>query len=125
MKVSRAILSGIIIWVLIFVSFTVMSFIPVIKDSELQQNLILYIILLPIVIIGAKFYYKKGSKANGLLLGLLISITGLLLDAIITIPVVIIPHGGDYMSFYLDPLLWGIIAEFILITYFYWKVKVK
>jgi len=125
MKIQRAILSGAIIWILIFISFAIMDFVPVIKDSELQKTLILYVLLIPIVLFGVKFYYKKGSKTSGILLGIVVAITGLTLDAIITVPVVIIPHGGDYMSFYLDPLLWGIIIEFILITYLYWKTKVK
>jgi len=125
MKVVRAILTGIITWVLIFLSFTVMNLIPEIKDSELQKTLILYVLLIPIVLFGVKFYYKKGSKTKGVWLGLVVATTGLTLDAIITVPAVIIPHGGDYISFFFDPLLWGITAEFILITYIYWKIKVK
>jgi len=125
MKIIRAILSGTIIWVLIFISFTIMSFIPVIKNSELQQNLILYVILIPIVIFGSKFYYKKEQNTNGFIIGFIMAVTGLLLDTLITVPYVIIPHNGTYTSFFINPLLWITIIEFILISYFYWKMKVK
>ena len=125
MKVARTITSGAMIWVLIFITFTIMSFIPVIKNSEIQQNLILYIVLIPIVIFGAKFYYKKRDKTNGLIIGGIMAVIGLFLDALITVPFVIIPHNGSYMSFFINPLLWITTIEFILITYFYWKMKVK
>ena len=125
MKIIRAILSGTIIWVFIFISFTIMSFIPVIKNSELQQNLILYVILIPIVIFGSKFYYKKEQNTNGFIIGFIMAVTGLLLDTLITVPYVIIPHNGTYTSFFINPLLWITIIEFILISYFYWKMKVK
>ncbi len=125
MKVVRTIASGAMIWVFIFCTFTIMSFIPVVQKSEVQQNLILYVVLIPIVIFWAKFYYKKGDKTNGLLLGGIMALVGLVLDFFITVPVVIVPQGGNYMSFYANPLLWITTIEFILITYFYWKMKVK
>ena len=125
MKITRAITSGIIIWVLVFITFAIMSFIPVIKNSELQQNLILYILLIPIVTFGAKHYYKKDKFTNGFTIGLIMSIVGLFLDTFITIPFVIIPHNGNYTSFFINPLLWITIIEFILIVYFYWKLKVN
>ena len=125
MNAKRAITSGILIWILIFINFTIFSFIPVIKNSELQQNLILYVLLIPIVIVGMKYYYKKGNKTNGLTLGVILSITSLLLDASITVPFVIIPHGGNYNDFFVNPLLWITTAELILISFFYWKTKIK
>jgi len=125
MKIIRAIVSGIIIWVLIFAVFTVMSFIPVIKDSELQQNMLLWIILIPITLLGVKFYYKKGFKTNGLLIGVIIVVTSLILDALITLPYVIIPNNGNYYDFYTSPFLLITVIEIIIVTFFYWKSKVK
>ncbi len=125
MKIIRAIVSGIIIWVLIFAVFTVMSFIPVIKDSELQQNMLLWIILIPITLLGLRFYYKKDFKTNGLLLGVIIVATSLILDALITLPYVIIPNNGNYYDFFTSPFLLITIIEIIIVTFFYWKSKVK
>ncbi len=125
MKIIRAIVSGIIIWVLIFVVFTVMSFVPIVKDSELQQNMLLWIILIPITLLGVKFYYKKGFKTNGLLIGVIIVVTSLILDALITLPYIIIPNNGNYYDFYTSSFLLITIIEIIIITFFYWKSKVK
>ena len=125
MKVVRVIVSGVLIWALIFIAFTLMSFIPLIKESELQQNLILYILLVPIVFLGATFYYKKGSKTNGFFVGVVMTIIGLIIDTFITVPFVIIPQHGTYSSFFINPLLWITSIEFILIVYFYWKMKVR
>ena len=125
MKIIRAIISGIIIWALIFLVFTVLSFVPLVKDSELQQNMLLWIILIPITILGVKFYYKKGFKTNGLLIGAIIVVTGLILDALITLPYVIIPNNGNYYDFYTSPFLLVTIIEIIIVTFLYSKSKVK
>ncbi|MCB0497424.1 MAG: DUF5367 family protein [Cyclobacteriaceae bacterium] len=125
MKISRAIISGALIWILVFLLFTLMSFVPVLKDSEFQQNLVLYVFLVPIVMLGASFYYKKGYGTNGFILGLVMAAVGLVLDAVITVPYVIIPHGGSYASFYLNIFLLITAIEFVGITYFYWKLNVR
>jgi len=124
MKVARTITSGAMIWLLIFITFTIMSFIPVVKNSEIQQNLILYVVLIPIVIFGAKFYYKSGDKTNGFIIGGIMAVIGLILDALITVPFVIMPHNGSYVSFFINPLLWITTIEFILIVFLFWKYKV-
>ena len=125
MKISRVILAGIIVWVLIFVTFIAISAIPVIKNSEMQQYLIIHVLLIPFAAFGAKFYYKIEQKTNGLVIGLLMALTAIVLDAIITVPLVVIPHNGSYLSFFSNPLLWTIFIEFTLIVFFYWKLKVK
>lgn len=125
MKLGRTLAAGTMVWVLIFITFTIMSFIPIVKDSELQQNLILYVLLIPVVILGTKFYYKKGAATHGLLLGVVMSVIGLIFDALISVPYVIIPHGGSYESFFINPLLLITSIEYILIVFLYWKMKVK
>lgn len=125
MKISRTILAGIIVWSLIFFTFIVMSVVPVIKDSEIQQNLILYVLLIPFAFLGAKFYYKIEQKTNGFIIGLIMAFTGIVLDALITVPFVIIPHDGSYTSFFSSPFLWITFIEFILIVFFYWKFSIK
>jgi hypothetical protein len=125
MKIVRAIVSGIIIWVSIFIVFTIMSFIPVIKDSEIQQNMLLWVVLIPIVLFGVSFYYKKEMYTNGLLLGLVVVTVSLILDALITVPLVIIPHGGSYNSFFASPLLLVTVVEILLISFLFWKTKIS
>jgi uncharacterized protein DUF5367 len=123
MKITKAILSAVIIWTLIFLTFTIMSFIPVIKDSELQQNMLLWLVLVPITMFGVKFYYKRGGTENGITIGLFIIAISFILDAIITVPYVIIPHGGDYYGFFMSPFLWITALEIVFISIVYSKMN--
>lgn len=123
MKILRAILIGIILWALIFVEWTILIFTPFLKDLGNWQWLIHYILLIPIVLFGASYYYKSKDKVNGLVLGLVMLITGVILDAIITIPFFIMPNGGSYAGFFLSPYLLVGLIEFLLITWIYWKKK--
>lgn len=125
MNISRAILSGVIVWVMIFTYFILVSFIPQIKDSELIQHLLLWFILIPILVFGLNFYHKKEPKSNQLLIGVFIIVTCLILDAIITIPLTIIPYGGSYASFFMNPFLWIIIVEMLIITFVKSKIMVN
>lgn len=123
MKITRAILTGVIIWILIFISFTLMSFIPNLKDELTLQNSIIYILLIPITYIGVRFYCKKEQTTSGLKIGLITIITSLILDALITVPLVIIPNGGSYTSFYSDPFLIFMVTEILILFFLFWKFK--
>lgn len=125
MKILRAILSGVITWALIFVLWPIIMSTPVLKDLGNWQYLIHYIALVPIVILGAYYYYKSGDKVNGFILGLIMLATGQILDAIITVPFFIIPQGSSYTKFFINPLIWIGFVEFVVITYLYWAKKVK
>lgn len=122
MKIIRAILSGVITWTLIFVTFMILSFIPVVKDSEVQQYMLFYLLLIPILLVSTRFYYRK-EGLHGLTLGLIMAIVSLALDALITVPYVIIPHGGSYASFFTSPFMIITAVEFLLVTYLIWKSK--
>lgn len=125
MNISRAVLAGIMTWVLTFGSFAVMSFIPIIKDSELCQSLIVYLLLVPIVILGVRYYYNKGERTNGLIVGLIMVAIGLILDTLITIPFVMVPLGGSYASFFSRIFLWILVFEYVLVAFLYWKLKIS
>jgi hypothetical protein len=126
MKVVRAILSGSLAWLLVLSTFTAMSFIPGMKDSELQQGWVIGFFIIPFASLGAAIYYKNGDKTNGLLIGLIMVTTALLLDVCITVPLVEIPYNGSsYSKFFTNPLLWVLVAENVAVIYLYWKWKVK
>lgn len=124
MKKFRAILTGALVWVFIFISFTILGTIPTIKDSMNLQALIVAVFIIPFAIFGASVYYKNGNNDNGFVLGIKMVITALILDALITVPFVVIPTGGSYLSFYTFPLLWLLVAVNIATVYLYWKLKV-
>jgi len=64
-------------------------------------------------------------KTNGLIVGLIMVVTALILDAIINVPFVIIPPGGSYLEFFTSTILWDIVIEYIVIIFLYWRIKVK
>ncbi len=73
MNIFRAIWSGALVWALIFVEWSILIFMPVVKDMEKLQWGISYVLLIPIVIFGVSYYYKSESgnanKTNGILIG--------------------------------------------------------
>lgn len=126
MKIIRAILSGSIVWILVFSLFTLLSFVPIAKDSQVLQSIIVALFIIPFAYWGAKIYYKKGSTTNGLIIGLIMVTTALILDAIITVPLVVIPHnGGDYFTFFTSTILWILVVINLAVIHLYWKMKVK
>ena len=125
MKTTRAILSGIVVWVLGVGIFTLSDFLVVLPDATWQQNGALSLFLIPFAILGAAIYYKKEHNTHGLIVGAIMVITALVLDAVFTIPFVIIPDGGSYSSFFSSTFTWIIALEYMMIVFIYWVIKVK
>jgi len=125
MKLLRAILIGALLWVLIFVEWSIIIFAPVLKDLGNWQYLIHYLVLIPIVYFGVKYYYKNMDRANGFVLGLVMLAAGLILDAAITVPLFTIPQGTGYVAFFTAPLMLIGYAEFVVISGVYWIKKIK
>lgn len=121
----RAVLIGALVWLFIFISFTALAYIPVVKDSLNQQAFIVAILIIPFAVFGANIYYKNGNKENGFIVGLIMVVTALLLDALITVPFVEIPKGNSYQSFYTYPLLWLLAIVNVMTIYLYWRLKIK
>lgn len=125
MKNFRAIFTGALIWLFVFITFTILGFIPSIKDSLNQQTLIVAILILPYALFGAYLYYKNGNKVHGLVSATIMSLTAILLDILITVPFVEIPKGGSYISFFTFPLFWLLVAINTTTVYCYWIFKIK
>jgi hypothetical protein len=124
MKTGRAILAGALIWLLVFVLFGVLDFIPATRDSQLWQGVIAGVLVIPFALLGAWFYYKNGARGNGGLVALVMVTTALLLDVLITVPLVELPyHGRDHQYFFTNPTLWIIVMEDLLVIYFYSRMK--
>lgn len=124
MKKVRAILIGAIIWAL-GVSFFSLSFlVNVMEDAELQANMVLFIMVLPLVWIGSKLYYKKGFNIQGYFLGTAFFLIAAILDALVTVPFLVLPNGGTYYDFFTDMGFWLIGAEFVATATLYWFTRV-
>ncbi len=125
MNIKRAILSAIIIWTLGVSVYIGSFFIVLMEDPEFQANLLLTLAVIPIAVFGANFYYKKWDNTNGFKLGIVMFITAMALDALITVPILIIPEGGSYLTFFIDPGFWLIAVEYILVVGLYWRLRVS
>ena len=125
MKTFRTIGIGTLIWILGVSLYTLSFFVPIIENVELQANLVLFVTIIPLVWMGCTLYYRNNREAHGLLLGLVFFSISAILDALITVPFLVVPAGGSYQSFFIDINFWLIGLEFILVTVLYWNFKVN
>ncbi len=129
MNTKRAIVSGVITWILGVIVYSAPYFLPFVEHSERYLNVVFPLAIIPAVIIGAYSYYRArygstGYKTNGFKLGAIMVLVAIVLDALITVPLFIIPEGGNHFSFFTDPGFWLIAAEFVVVTAIYWRWRV-
>lgn len=125
MKNVRAILTGALIWLFVFTTFSVLDYVPSISDSLNQQTLIVALLIIPYAILGASVFYKNGNKVHGLISATIMSVTAIMLDVLITVPFVEMPKGGSYISFFTYPLFWLLVTINMATVYSYWFFKIK
>jgi hypothetical protein len=119
MKIRRALWVGILLWILIFVEWSILIFLPVIKDSLTSQWAIHYVMIVVWALLGAHLYYKSKDKTSGFAVGAIFLLVGVILDMIITMPLFIIPQGRTYLDFFLDWQMWIGYIELIAVVGFY------
>ena len=124
MKTKRAILIGIAIWFLAVCAFTLSFYIPLLEDFELQANLFVGLSLIPLTWFGAHLYYRAEQKSAGLKVGLAMLLTGVILDAAVTVPFLVIPAGGSYYEFFTDISFWIIAIVYLTVVSLYHKIKI-
>ena len=125
MNSIKAIIIALLIWV-VGVSFFSLSYaMPLLNNVELQANLTLAIILIPTVWVGTRLYYRWGKQIHGLKVGVIILLTLISMDALITVPYFIIPYGGSYQEFFGAASFWLIAMECLLVIYLYWRSNIK
>lgn len=125
MKTLRAVTITIGIWLLGVTVFTLSNLYAFMKDVELQSNLILGITILPLSWFGAHIYYLKDQVTSGLKLGSTMVLLTIALDALFTVPFFIIPEGGTYSSFFVDPGFWLLIVEYLAVVILYKRLNVS
>ncbi len=107
-----------LVW-LLGVSFFLESFyVPLLKNSELQANLVLAVAIIPNACLGTYLFYRK-EELSSLLLAFIYVFVAVVLDAFITVPLFILPEGGTYQSFF-GALSFSLIAlEYFVIVFVY------
>ena len=120
---KSATISSLIVYVIGVSAFVGSYFFPIMADADVQANWVLSIVLIPAATLGAHIYYRKGHQTNGFVLGSVMFLVAMVLDAIITVPFLIIPYGGSHISFFTDPGFWLIAVEYITVVAAYWQIE--
>lgn len=124
LNLKHAIICSLVVYVLGILAFVGSYFVPIMEDPDLQANIVLIAAIIPAAYIGAYLYYRRGNSTHGFVLGGVMFSSAILLDAIITVPVFIIPNGGNHLAFFGDPGFWLIGFEYVAVVVAYWKLKV-
>jgi len=123
MKTFRAVIIGVIIWIIGVAAFSLSFYVPILENLELQANLALFIVVIPLVWFGAQQYYKKDNKTHGMWVGITFFGVAAILDALITVPLLVVPQGGNHYIFFSDPGFWLIGGVFITTAILYAHFK--
>jgi FtsH-binding integral membrane protein len=124
MKTTRAILLGIAIWIIAILFYSISYAIPILENPDTQANVVLFIVVMPLVWFACSIYYKKDNKTNGLKVGQTMLLTAVALDALITVPLFVMPQGGNHLSFFTSIGFWIIAFEFVIVASLYWFARV-
>lgn len=125
MNYVKILLPGVFVWVCVSASFYLSGLFKIINHNFNIKIVIVLIFMILSSKKGTSFYYKNGAKTHGLLLGLSMSLTALLLDVLITVPFVEIPNGSSYQQFFASPVVWILALLNTATVYGYWKLKIK
>lgn len=111
-------LGGIVVWLIGVSIYLISYYIHILENQQLQTNIFLAIGIIPSTLTGTYLFYRNG-KMKPTNLALTFVLVAASLDALITVPVFVIPGGGSYAEFFGDPMFYTILLElFILTTYF-------
>lgn len=103
MKLIRAILYGALLWVFIFFEVSFLMFGLGLKSSDHIYYNLHYPLMIILTAIVALLYFRnaKAGFGEGLLVGLVMLVSGIILDLIITVPF----FTHDYLAFFSNYLL--------------------
>jgi len=125
MNILRALFTGIGIWTAGVGLFVLSYLIPIFENTDLQANLVLALWLPVFVWLGSYYYYKKNLTTHGIKLGLLFMIVAIVLDAAITVPVLLKPYNETHLSFFTDLSFWLIALEILAVATVYYYLRVR
>ncbi|MEN0003629.1 MAG: DUF5367 family protein [Bacteroidota bacterium] len=123
LNVKMAALAALIAYLIGVAAFVGSFFAPILQSPETQANVVLGIAIIPAALLGAHFYYRHTYSTNGFILGAFMFSIIMALDALITVPLFIIPAGGSHFDFFTAPSFWIIGLELILTVALYWRIR--
>lgn len=100
MKLKRALVFGIGVWIAAFVVISILMFTPWFKESQLRIQIGWWVLEIPVILLLAKWYFKMDPPTfkKGVLLGLIGLVVGTLLDMIITVPLFVKSYAVFYSN---------------------------
>lgn len=125
LNLKHAIISSLVVYVLGILAFVGSYFAPIMEDPDLQANITLMAAIIPAAYLGAYLYYRRGNTTHGFVLGSAMFSSAIVLDAIITVPVFIIPNGGNHLTFFGDPGFWLIGIEYVAVVAIYQRIRIS
>ncbi len=121
LNLKHAGISSLMVYAIGILAFVGSYFVPLMENPDLQANIVLMVAIAPAAFVGAHLYYRRGHTIHGGLVGATMFTGAIVLDALITVPVFIIPNGGTYRTFFGDPGFWLIGLEYIVVVVLYWQ----
>lgn len=115
-----SLLGGIVVWLMGVSIYLISYYIHILENQELQTNISLAIGIVPSALTGTYLFYRNG-KMKPTSLALTFVLVAASLDALITVPVFVIPSGGSYAEFFGDPMFYTIMIEFFFLTTYFAK----
>jgi len=114
MKLARAIVFGIILWILIFIEVSVLMFGFGLEEGFVYYSvhyvlLALFSVLISLIYFGG--WRVNAGLGNGLLLGIMLVLISFILDVIITVELFV----KDY-TFFNDIYLWFGFVEIVVVS---------
>lgn len=117
----RPVASGLLVWGLVFSTFAVFD----LSGMAMTLQGIVILLLMPLyAFTGAWFLYRKGARLPGWIAGIWVTGTALVMDALVTVPLMEIPRGGSYASFFTNGLLWALAGMNLTTVWVYWRWRV-
>ena len=99
MNYKKAISYGALLWALIFFEVSILMFGFNLNPPATLYYILHYFLLAVFTVVSAKWYFTQEKKSNltkRFLVGLVFVVTGIILDAIITVPLFV----KDYTAFF-------------------------
>ena len=105
-----------LLWLFIFIIVSLLMIVPGLKDQTFFRYLILWVLLVPIVLFFAKWYFNmdEPTTKKGIVLGIIALVVGELLNVIITVPLFIKSYSLFYSNIY---MYIGMLEVLLLTTY--------
>ncbi|TYA69896.1 DUF5367 family protein [Seonamhaeicola marinus] len=116
MKTIRAIIIAAGVWIFGVTAFSLSYYLPVLNNLDLQANIVLALVLIPLAIFATKLYYKNPTDFSSYKVAIIMFLTLACLDALITVPYLMQPLGLGYSDFFLNASFWLIALEFLTVS---------